>query len=308
MKRILSVCIVIILSLSIFSACGKKNEDYNFSPEELKYDLIDTSQYDMLTINFFNAQGASIGTHNFSSANYLQNVNSMQPEEHDNVFLISSNSSMPNLNISGNMQIVSSFEINEKEKYARIKSDSYIKSSVDLQIKTTYAIQSTVSSFFSLPSPESAVKNAVYRVTNTQTQNISYYDGWQCVYKNGDYIWEPISYATSIQVDWQSTIANESALPEPNESNVGFKYRKTGSRNEYETRLNGFYKIKEENSIRDWERDEELSIELSDYISSSQYYSYIFKVKYKTEWLKKTTSTTILKYDHYSLIKTERQK
>lgn len=52
MKKILSVCVVIILSMSFFVACGQKSENYIFSPEELKYDLIDTSKYDMLQLVF----------------------------------------------------------------------------------------------------------------------------------------------------------------------------------------------------------------------------------------------------------------
>ncbi len=85
-----------------------------------------------------------------------------------------------------------------------------------------------------------------------------------------------------------------------------FKYRKSGSRHQYDTIQKGFYKIKEENSIRFWERDEELSVELNDFISDSSR-KYILKVNYRTEWIKTSTSVAILKYDYYSIVKINKE-
>ncbi len=44
MRKILSICILIVLLLPLFTACTGKS----FSAEELKYDSIDINQYDML--------------------------------------------------------------------------------------------------------------------------------------------------------------------------------------------------------------------------------------------------------------------
>lgn len=229
----------------------------------------------------------------------------MQPEEFDDIYFSSNQPTGPELNITGSDQKVSSFGINEKEKYAHIISDTYTKRLVDMQIKTTYVIEGTVNIFFNLPAPENAVKGAIYRATSYQTQTVYYYDGWECVYKDSNYVWEPISYISSASVNWHSIITTESSLPEPNLTNVGIKYRKSASRAEYETRQSGFFRIKEDNSAKFWERDDDLSVELNNYISNSN--RYIYKVKYKTEWLKTSTSTTILKYDYFSLVKVDKE-
>ena len=145
----------------------------------------------------------------------------MQPEEFNNVYLTSYQSTMPNFTTSENKEIVSSFEINEKEKYARITNDNYAKLVIDLEINNTYVIENTVSSFRNLPDLSNAVMDGIYRVMASETYAAYYYDGWECVYKNGNYEWESISYLTTAQVNWHSTIDSEFSLPEPNKSNKG---------------------------------------------------------------------------------------